>query len=52
MNAKLATSIAQSIDALYTALMHVKDPRQEAHLSNALDSLISALHGDEEKDED
>jgi hypothetical protein len=52
MNDKIPESIAQAIDHVYLALMHVKDPAVEAHLSNALDSLVSALHGDGERDED
>jgi hypothetical protein len=49
------SNISQAIDAVYAALAGVsavKDPRVEAHLSNALESLVSALHGDYEKDED
>lgn len=45
-------TLRSAIDAIYAVLPQTDDPRVKNHLANALDSLVSALHGDYEKDED
>ena len=49
---KAETQISQAIDAVYAALALVSDQKTSDHLSDALDSLVSALHGDYVKEED
>ena len=43
--------LSQAIDAVYAALAQTEDDKIMNHLANALDSLISALHGEEDEDE-
>jgi hypothetical protein len=48
---QIETQLSQAIDAVYAALAVAVDEQVKVHLGDALDSLVSALHGDYEEDE-
>lgn len=48
---QIEKQLSQAIDAVYAALAQTEDDKIMNHLANALDSLISALHGEYENAE-